>query len=209
MSRSATSPTSSASPRDADRDGLSATVSLVRVKTDLLVGEWAVLALLCEAPRHGYEIATLMAPDGEIGRVWSLRRPMTYRTITALEGLGLVVVDALEPGTTAPTRRIMRATDDARDRVTAWLATPEEHVRDLRSGLLLKLHFLRRGGEQTAPLLEAQRAVLARQADALTEQREQRDELAGMLAQWRRSITEAALQFVDLQLAELSSSRRS
>ena len=173
----------------------------MRVKTDLLAGEWAVLALLCEAPRHGYEIATLMAPDGEIGRVWSLRRPMTYRTVTALERLALVVVDSVQPGTTAPKRRVMRATQEAQDEVAAWLSRPEEHVRDLRSRLLLKLHFLRRRRETIAPLLDAQRIVLARQAQALAAQREQLDELGSMLAQWRLSMTEAALQFVDLQLA--------
>jgi DNA-binding PadR family transcriptional regulator len=179
----------------------------VRVKTDLLAGEWAVLALLCEAPRHGYELATLLAPDGEIGRVWSLRRPMTYRTLTALERLEFVVEDSVEPGTTAPTRRIMRATAEAQDQVTVWLAQPEEHVRDLRSRLLLKLHFLRRRGETIAPLLNAQRIVLARQAEALSPQREQPDELGSMLAQWRWSMTKAALQFVDLQLAAARSAR--
>jgi DNA-binding PadR family transcriptional regulator len=154
----------------------------VRVKSDLLVGEWAVLALLCETPRHGYAIATLMAPDGEIGRVWSLRRPMAYRSIKALERLKLIVVDSVEPGTTAPTRRIFRATLEAQERVTAWLEQPVEHVRDLRSLLLLKVHFLRRRGQPIAGLLHAQREVLLRQERSLVERRQIDDELGRMLA---------------------------
>ncbi len=64
----------------------------MRVKRDLLAGDWAVVALLCEEPRHGYALASLMAPDGEIGRVWSLRRPMTGAALEfvdeVLEGQG-------------------------------------------------------------------------------------------------------------------------
>lgn len=177
-----------------------ANVPPVRVKTDLLVGEWAVLALLCEAPRHGYAVAALMAPDGEIGRVWSLRRPMTYRTITALEGLELITVDSIEPGTTAPTRRIMRATPEAEHRVAAWLGEPEEHVRDLRALLLLKVHFLRRRGAPITPLLEAQRTVLARQEAALRAKGDDEDQLGRMLVEWRWSMTDAALRFVERML---------
>jgi DNA-binding PadR family transcriptional regulator len=178
----------------------------VRVKSDLPAGEWAVLALLCEQPRHGYAIASLMAPDGEIGRVWSLRRPMAYRAIAELERAKLIVVDSVEPGTSAPTRRIMRATPDARERVAAWLEQPEEHVRDLRSSLLLKVHFLRRRGLPIAGLLHAQRVVLVRQERSLADQRAGEDDLGRMLAQWRWSMTEAALRFVEGMLVEASTS---
>jgi PadR family transcriptional regulator AphA len=174
----------------------------VRVKHDLSAGDWAVLALLCEAPRHGYAVATVMAPDGEIGRVWSLRRSMTYRTIATLEGLGLLTVDTLQAGARAPERRVMRGTPEAQERVAAWLRRPVEHVRDLRVLLLLKLCFLRRRGEPVTGLLRVQRAVLARQEQALAAQRDGGDELARTLARWRWSMTTAALHFVDLMLAE-------
>ena len=36
-------------------------------------------ALLVQQPAHGYDIATRLAPAGDIGRVWSLSRPLTYR----------------------------------------------------------------------------------------------------------------------------------
>ena len=172
----------------------------MRVKHDLLAGEWAVLALLCETPRHGYAIAALMAPDGEIGRVWSLRRPMTYRTISALEKMELIAVDAVEPGTTAPNRRILRATGEAQERVEAWLREPVDHVRDMRSLLLLKVHLLQRRQASTEALLRAQRAVLEKQARSLAAQRREGDDLGRMLAEWRWSMTDAALRFVDAML---------
>ena len=179
----------------------------MRVKTDLLAGEWAVLALLCEQPRHGYAIASLMAPDGEIGRVWSLRRPMTYRTITALERLGHITVDSVEPGTTAPTRRIMRGAPEAEQRVADWLGQPVVHVRDLRSLLLLKVCFLRRRGAPVTELLQAQRALLVDQERALAAKRDQADDLDRMLAQWRWAMTDAALRFVGELLVENANGR--
>ncbi len=169
----------------------------MRVKRDLLAGEWAVLALLCERPRHGYALAVLMAPEGEIGRVWSLRRPMTYRALSSLQKLGLVEVDSVESSDSAPNRTLMRATPDAQAQVEQWLVTPEPHVRDLRSLLLLKIHFLKRRDRALEPLLRPQRERLAEQIEALAERESDDDELALMLNRWRCSMTEAALEFVD------------
>jgi len=47
-----------------------------RPRDELTAGEWAVLALLAEAPTHGFAIAKAMAPEGEVGKVWSVRRPL-------------------------------------------------------------------------------------------------------------------------------------
>ena len=101
-----------------------------------------------------------MAPDGEIGRVWSLRRPMTYRALTSLQKLGLAEVDSIESSSTPPPNRtLLRATPDAQALVEQWLITPEPHVRDLRSLLLLKIHFLQpprpRAGAAAAPAARA------------------------------------------------------
>jgi DNA-binding PadR family transcriptional regulator len=168
----------------------------MRVKRELLAGEWAVLALLCERPRHGYALAALMAPEGEIGRVWSLRRPMTYRALTSLQRLGLIEIESVEESDSAPNRTVMRATEDAQTLVDAWLVAPEQHVRDLRALLLLKILFLRRRGLSLEPLLRPQRERLAEQVEALAD-RDEPDELAAMLARWRCSMTEAALAFVE------------
>ena len=46
----------------------------------LLLGEWACLGVLYQGPMHGFAIASRLKPDGDIGRVWSLSRPLTYRS---------------------------------------------------------------------------------------------------------------------------------
>jgi hypothetical protein len=52
-----------------------------RSRDDLGAGDWAVLALLAERPTHGFAVARAMSPEGEIGKVWTMRRPLVYRAI--------------------------------------------------------------------------------------------------------------------------------
>jgi PadR family transcriptional regulator AphA len=163
----------------------------------MLVGEWAVLALLCERPAHGYAIATAMAPQGEIGQIWSLGQPLTYRTLKVLRSLELVEVAAVKPGNQAPQRTEYQATPNAKRMVARWLQTPEPHVRDLRSALLLKLHMLQRRGKSPLRLLTAQRDLLAVQAEALATDDGDDRQPDALLRHWRRAMTTASLAFVE------------
>jgi hypothetical protein len=40
----------------------------------LSLAEWAVLALLCEGDAHGWMLVRVLAPDAELGAVWTVRR---------------------------------------------------------------------------------------------------------------------------------------
>ena len=60
-------------------------------RTEPSLTEWAVLGLLRDGPAHGWDIARAFVPDGEIGRVWTVSRPLVYRAITVLRDLGYVV----------------------------------------------------------------------------------------------------------------------
>ena len=60
-------------------------------------GAWAVLALTAEGPTHGFAVAKALGSDGEIGRVWSLSRPLVYRALDELVEAGLVEKGAVEP----------------------------------------------------------------------------------------------------------------
>ena len=59
-------------------------VSRAREPTELSLAEAVCLTLVAREPRHGWSIVKALAPDGEIGRVWSLSRPLTYRALDAL-----------------------------------------------------------------------------------------------------------------------------
>ena len=169
----------------------------MRRKQELLIGEWAVLALLCERPAHGYAIAALMAPSGDVGQIWSLSQQLTYRVLRMLQDAGLVEVSAVTPGAAAPRRTELRATPAAKRLVARWLCTPERRIRELRPTLLLKLHLLHRRGRSALPLLEAQRALLVATLAELERTGAPAEQPAALLHEWRRTMAGAALEFVE------------
>ena len=161
----------------------------------LATGEWAVLALLAETPTHGFAIARALAPDGDVGRVWAMRRPLVYRTLDVLGERELVRAAGTEPSESGPPRTVLDVTADGRERVDAWLLAPVQHVRDARADLMLKLLFLDRAGRDPAPLLRAQRERFALIAAELEKAEE--EGFARTLALWRLENTRAAIRFVD------------
>ena len=164
---------------------------------ELTTGEWAVLALVEEAPTHGFAVAKLLAPGGEVGRVWAMRRPLVYRTLDVLEGRELTHAAGTEPSTAGPQRTLVEVTAAGARRVAAWLDEPVAHVRDARSELMLKLLFLDRRGVDPGRLLDAQRERFLEHERLLRESLEQADGFARTLALWRVENTAAAVRFVD------------
>ena len=173
-----------------------------RSRSDLTSGEWAVLALLVEGPNHGFAVARVMAPDGEVGRVWSLRRPLVYRAAETLTRMDLVRPAGTEPSRTGPQRTVLAATPTGKRALTRWLKTPVEHVRDGRSLLMLKLLVLSRRGADATPLLTAQREVFAVHAARLTRAADAAEGFERALALWRLETTTAAARFVEIMLAQ-------
>lgn len=170
---------------------------MMRVKNDLLLGEWAVLALLSEGPMHGYALASLFSPDGEVGQVWTMGQPRVYRALEVLEKDELIEVDSTKPGDRAPRRIDMVATDIGRARVDAWFERPESQVKDLRSAFLLKLLLLDRRGRQSGKLLKAQREVLISRRSDLKQEADESEQNFPMVSAWRLIMCEAALDFVE------------
>jgi PadR family transcriptional regulator AphA len=162
----------------------------------LATGEWAVLALLAETPTHGFAIARALAPGGDVGRVWAMRRPLVYRTLDVLGERELVRAAGTEPSESGPPRTVLDVTAEGRERLQAWLLAPVQHVRDARAELMLKLLFLDRAGRDSAPLLRAQREHFALIASEL-EKAEEEEGFARTLALWRLETTRAAIRFVD------------
>ena len=46
--------------------------------------EWTVLVVLSQRPAHGFAVSLLTAPDGELGRIWRIPRPVVYRAMSRL-----------------------------------------------------------------------------------------------------------------------------
>jgi len=169
---------------------------------ELLLGEWACLGILAVAPAHGFAVAKRLAPDGDVGRVWSLSRALTYRAIGQLTARGYLEAVGEEPGTAGGNRTLLAPTRRGRAQLRRWLDTPTVHLRDVRSELLLKLVLAQANQVDTRALLERQRAQIA----VIAVSRAGADP-ADVVALWRRESANAALRFLDAVLdAELLSS---
>ena len=171
-------------------------VRVARTSEDqLLPGEWACLGILYRAPAHGFAIAARLKPDGDVGRVWSLSRALTYRSLEQLELRGYVRAVGEEPGIAGGNRTILAATRAGRAQVRKWLSTPVPHPRDLRSELLLKLVIAELCSIDVTAMLHLQRQRIVEMRAALEAQVAL--DRADVVALWRSESTDAALRFLD------------
>lgn len=122
--------------------------------------EHAVLGLLVEGHRHGFAISKELAPEGDVGRVLTVRRPLTYRALDRLVQAGLVEPVHTEPGNAGPMRVVHRATPTGKQHLKRWLDQPVHHVREMRIEFQLKLTLLRRSGRSPLALIRKQRVML-------------------------------------------------
>jgi len=162
----------------------------------LSMAEHVCLTLIVEGVSHGWAIGSLLARDGELGRIWTLSRPLTYRAIDGLVEQALVRRTGVQAGR-GRDRSVLAATATGRRAAVAWLEAPVAHLRDIRIELLLKLTLRQRLQLPTAPLLEAQIAALAPAVDALSTAPADED----LIARWRRESALAAQRFLDGALA--------
>jgi DNA-binding PadR family transcriptional regulator len=173
-----------------------------RARDQLTAGEWAALALLGEEPAHGFALARAMAPDGEVGQIWAVRRPLVYRALETLEQMGLIHTIGISPSASGPQRKIFEPTTAGREALEEWLSHPVSHVRDARSLLMLKLLFLSRRGTDLEPLLLAQRAEFSQRAASLSQAAQAAEGFPRALLLWRLENTTAAIRFTETMLAE-------
>ena len=77
------------------------------------LAEQACLVLVAQGVEHGWAIGSLLATDGELGRVWTLSRPLTYRAIDQLVERGLITRSSA-PGSRGRERSLLRITASGR-----------------------------------------------------------------------------------------------
>jgi len=164
---------------------------------ELLLGECASLGILYTGPTHGFAIAARLKPTGDVGRVWSLSRPLTYRALEQLAARGFVHAIGEEPGIAGGNRTILAATRSGRAHLRKWLNTPVQHLRDLRSELLLKLVIADICGIDITAMLQRQRDHIEQLADVLREQTKNDSGHPDVVALWRSESSQAALRFLD------------
>lgn len=166
-----------------------------RTQAELLTGEWAVLGLLNEAPTHGFALSRELSPSGEIGSIWSLSRPLTYRAVDQLLERGFVEARGEQPGRAGGNKTIYGPTRSGRAAFRTWVTTPVAHLRELRSELLLKLVLARRCSIPVDDMITDQRRLIEEIRTGL--ERRVEDSPRDLVLTWRLRSIEAALHFLD------------
>jgi DNA-binding PadR family transcriptional regulator len=153
--------------------------------------EHVCLALVANGSSHGWAVGTELAPAGSLGRIWTLSRPLTYRAIDGLVDKGLVRRARSAEGR-GSARRALAVTTAGRRALRRWLDHPVQHVRDVRTELLVKLVLREWAGLDNEALLAAQQAVFAPLIDGLLSSPE-----GDLVDLWRRESARAVERFLD------------
>ncbi|MEZ5216462.1 MAG: hypothetical protein R2705_08385 [Ilumatobacteraceae bacterium] len=161
------------------------------------LGEWACLGALHAGPAHGWAVARRLRRDGDLGRVWQLSRPLTYRSLDLLARRGWVRTVSEERGDSGPNRTILAPSRTGRARFRIWLRTPVEHLRDVRGELLLKLVLAEQLGVDPTALVVEQQRLVAEQAAVLRRELDQRRDELDVVIAWRLESTLATERFLD------------
>ena len=159
----------------------------------LSLNEWAVLGVLVDDARHGYDIAAALKPGTPIGDAWRLTRQLVYRALERLEALGLVQPCRTEPSVAGPPRTIYEPTARGRAMLEKWLVTPVTHLRDVRNAFLLKLLIADLLHVDRGELIAAQRAAFADHFDRLAVPPPTTD----VVATWRHHSAVAVADYLD------------
>lgn len=161
------------------------------------LNDWAVLALIAEAPAHGFHVAKAFAKEGALGEVWSIQRQQVYRAIEHLEAARLLTVAREEESRSGPPRTVYAVTRRGERAVDAWLFEPVDRLRDVRHHLLLKLVFLVRRGRDLAPLLAAQRRLAVEMIERCERAWHDAGDERRVVLAWRRESARALLRLLD------------
>jgi DNA-binding PadR family transcriptional regulator len=171
----------------------------------------ALLGLLAQRPRHGYELHGAFVALAGGQEIWDVKPAQVYTTLTRLEEAGLVTQESVEKDR-GPEKRIYAVTPRGLKELAAWLdsgATPEHERDETYVKLMLSLTL---EGADPYRVLRAQRSALYRELHRITAQRQQADphaELATILLLDKAVMhLEADLRWLDMVEARLEEVRR-
>jgi DNA-binding PadR family transcriptional regulator len=130
---------------------------------------YGLLALLAEAPRHGYHLKTDF--ERRTGGSWAINIGQVYTTLQRLERDGLV-----EPAGSDGERHDYRITDSGREQLEAWFGTPIVVEGPPRDELTIKVLLAVAASDiDVTELLQRQRTASVEQLQAYTRRKAQAD----------------------------------
>ena len=134
----------------------------------------ALLGLLEQRPRHGYELRAAFEAMMGGERNWEVKPAQIYTTLARLEESGLVAQESVEKDG-GPEKRVYCLTPTGRLELAGWLLEPVKAERQ-RDEFFLKLMLaIATGGADPRRILYTQRAALFQELHDLTQQRNARN----------------------------------
>ena len=133
----------------------------MKITTNTLTIEHALLGFVYERPSHGYEIYQQLSAATGLWQVWRMKQSQLYALLTKLEDEAYLVT-TLQPQEARPPRKVYALTAEGRAAFEQWLSTPVEHGRQMRLEFLTKLYFAYRQGPMVVLPLLQQQAELCR-----------------------------------------------
>ncbi len=119
-----------------------------------------LLGLLCERPRHGYELARVVQEDEALRAIWRIERSEVYFLLGKLRQ-SAYIIEYAEERPHGPARTIYAPTETGRAAYEQWLSSPEPHPRNLRTALLARVYMALRYDPAVAlALIDAQQLAL-------------------------------------------------
>lgn len=134
----------------------------------------AILGLLAQKPRHGYELHSAFSSVVG-GATWDVKPAQIYTTLERLEESGLVQTKSDLGKGREPDRRIYAITRDGHEALKSWFdeGVPTEHQRD---EFYVKLMIgLISGEADPARIIQTQRSRLFQELHDATTQRDKYD----------------------------------
>ncbi len=171
----------------------------------------AILGLLSQSPRHGYELRAAFEAMVGGADVWNVKPAQIYTTLARLEEGGLVQQEDIQQNG-GPEKRIYALTPLGETALQEWFTSGVEASYQ-RDEFYIKL-MLSLANEKTDPyrVIQAQRSRLYQELHDLTLQRNQMDAKRGMarILLFDKAIMhiEADLRWVDMIEARLDDVRR-
>lgn len=171
----------------------------------------ALLGLLAQKPRHGYELrAAFVAMLGGESN-WDLKPAQVYTTLARLAEAGMIAQQEITQ-TGGPEKTIYAITPAGQAELIRWFNTPVEAAHQHDEVYLKLVLSLATGSADPYQILQAQRASLYRQLHAATGQRSAADpenDLAIVLLHDQTIMhLEADLRWLDMVEARLDDIRR-
>ena len=165
----------------------------------------AVLGLLRQEPRHGYDLKRL------VDRYFAPEHPVAfaqiYATLDRLEKRGRVRVAGVERAE-GPDRRRYAITEAGVEELERWLTEPLEPEPHLQAALFTKVVLAILAGRPVSPIVDAERHAHLERMRELTVIRRSATMPVALLADYALFHLEADLRWLDLTAARVDDLRQ-